>query len=207
MASYLRYLARLTLLDREEAMLAISRRLNPNVEHVLGDMRTARLNREFEAVIIHDAINHITRVDDLIQVLTTAQRHLLPGGTVIVFPDDTQESFQPSATTGGQDDPASGRGLRYLAWTHSAHETRYKVDFAIMLRSADGNARVVHDGLVFGLFSQATWRDAFRQAGFSDLVIRADAWRDAVFLARKASVPMSRASCSSRSSRKTAMAG
>jgi trans-aconitate methyltransferase len=186
MAFHLWQYAQLTLLDREEAMLAVSRQCNPSVEHVLDDMRTARLDREFDAVIIHDAINHMISLPDLVAALMTARRHLSPGGVAIVFPDDTQESFLPCVTTGGQDDAASGRGLRYLAWTHSAHHTTYKVDFAIMLRDADGAVRVVHDGHLFGLFSRDMWQEAFRQAGFSAPLIRSAPSRDAVFLARTA---------------------
>ena len=86
MAFHLWQYAQLTLLYREEAMLGVSRQCNPSVEHVLDDMCTARLGREFDAVIIHDAINHMTSLADLIAALTTARRHLSPGGWQSCFP-------------------------------------------------------------------------------------------------------------------------
>jgi SAM-dependent methyltransferase len=184
MAFHLREHADLTLVDPEDAMLDVCRRLNPCAEHVKGDMRSVRLDRRFDAVIIHDAINYMTRVDDLVAALTTARIHLRPGGLAMIFPDDTEETFAPSTNTGGQDDVDAGRALRYLSWSHPAAGSAYTVDFAIMLRSADGSVDLVHDRHTFGLFSRAAWREAFSQAGFPELDIRPDMWREDVFLAR-----------------------
>ena len=184
MAFHLRDQADLTLVEPEDAMLNVCRRLNPGAEHVKGDMRSVRLNRLFDAVIIHDAINYMTQVNDLVAALTTARTHLRPGGLAMIFPDDTAETFAPSTHNGGQDDFVTGRGLRYLSWSRPVVDSRYTVDFAIMLRSKDGSVELVHDRHTFGVFSRATWRDAFRQAGFPELDIRPDKWREDVFLAR-----------------------
>ena len=64
-ASYLKARFRLTLTDLSPEMLALSRSLNPYCEHLQGDMRTLRLNREFDAVLIHDAISYMTSEADL----------------------------------------------------------------------------------------------------------------------------------------------
>jgi SAM-dependent methyltransferase len=183
MAFHLRQHADLTLVEPQDAMLEVCRRLNPGADHVKGDMRSVRLDRLFDAVIIHDAINYMTQVNDVIAALTTARTHLRPGGLAMIFPDDTEETFAPSIHTGGQDDPAAGRGLRYLSWSHPVIGSSYTVDFALVLRSADGSVEVVHDRHTFGVFSRATWRDAFRQAGFPAPDIRPDKWRADVFLA------------------------
>ncbi len=45
-----------TLSDLSESMLALSQELNPTCRHELGDMRTLRLGRVFDAVLVHDAI-------------------------------------------------------------------------------------------------------------------------------------------------------
>src|SRR5918911_3103228 len=46
---YKRVVAEVTLTDLSERMLALSARLNPDCQHVQGDMRTLRLGRLFEA--------------------------------------------------------------------------------------------------------------------------------------------------------------
>jgi hypothetical protein len=165
-------------------MLAISRRVNPGVAHHKGDMRTVRLGRSFDAVIIHDAINYMIREEDLVAALTTARAHLAPGGVVMVVPDDTSESFSPGVDSGGQDAPEGNIGLRYLSWSHAAQATSYVVDFALMLRSSDGTVELVHDRHTFGLFSCETWRKTFIQTGFSAPQVRSDRWRQHVFVAK-----------------------
>jgi ubiquinone/menaquinone biosynthesis C-methylase UbiE len=54
--SHLKQQFKLTLTDLSEGMLAQSRIVNPELEHIQGDMRTLRLNRQFDYVLIHDAI-------------------------------------------------------------------------------------------------------------------------------------------------------
>src|SRR4051812_40409242 len=73
MAAQLHEYAALTLVEPQDAMLEQSRRRVSTAEHVKGDMRSVRLNRLFDAVIIHDAINYITRTDELVAALTTAK--------------------------------------------------------------------------------------------------------------------------------------
>jgi len=54
----------MTLVDLSDEMLAVSRQLNPECNHLQGDMRKVRLGRSFDAVFVHDAIDYmITEVD------------------------------------------------------------------------------------------------------------------------------------------------
>ncbi|GAG05735.1 unnamed protein product, partial [marine sediment metagenome] len=55
-ASHLKHHFQITLVDLSDPMLEISRKLNPECEHIQGDMRTVRLDRLFDVVFIHDAI-------------------------------------------------------------------------------------------------------------------------------------------------------
>src|SRR5262249_53597966 len=50
----------MTLVDLSPRMLRVSRRANPDCEHVRGDIRSIRLGRTFDAVYTHDAICHMT---------------------------------------------------------------------------------------------------------------------------------------------------
>ena len=62
-ASWMKEYFQLTLTDISPDMLSVSRSINPECEHLLGDMRTLRLDRVFDAVFIHDAVSlsHYTR--------------------------------------------------------------------------------------------------------------------------------------------------
>src|SRR5690349_17665822 len=46
----------LTLVDLSPNMLDVSRAINPEAEHIVGDMRSVRLGRQFDVVFVHDAI-------------------------------------------------------------------------------------------------------------------------------------------------------
>jgi trans-aconitate methyltransferase len=169
-ASHLKAHFQLALVDPSPGMLAVSRRLNPECEHVEGDMRSVRLGRTFDGVFVHDAIVYMTTEDDLRAALATAWEHCAPGGAAVFAPDHVRENFRPSTEHGGHDGPE--RGLRYLAWTWDPDPTdgTYVADYAYLLRDRDGGVRVEHDRHVEGLFSRATWLRLIAEAGFDPSV-------------------------------------
>jgi hypothetical protein len=166
-------------------MLAVSRMLNPELEHVEGDMRTLRLNRTFDIVLIHDAIMYCTTSHDLHAALTTAAVHCRARGLVIVAPDEVRETWQPETSAGGEDGPA-GRALRYLEWSWDPDpsDTITEVAYAIVTRESNGEMRVVLDRHLEGVFPEADWLATFRDVGLTPRVVR-DAWNRHVFVARK----------------------
>ena len=102
-ASHLREHFTCTLSDVSPQMLALSRTLNPECEHVLGDMRTLRLGRTFDVVFVHDAIAYMATEEDLHDCLGTAYAHTRPGGIAMFVPDFTRETFQTRTSHGGHD--------------------------------------------------------------------------------------------------------
>jgi trans-aconitate methyltransferase len=171
-ASYMGDRFDLTLVDRSEGMLAVSRALNPHAEHVCADMRTVRLGREFDAVFVHDAIEYMTDEADLRAALTTACVHLRTGGTAVIVPDATREIFEPGHDCGGSDG-ADGRSVRFLEWTIDPGPERGVVttEYVFLLRHADGRLDVVHDSHRTGLFTRATWLRVLREVGFEATLV------------------------------------
>lgn len=163
-ASHLKATFRLTLSDVSREMLGVSRRLNPNCEHVEGDMRALRLGRTFHAVFVHDAIDYMRTEDDLAAAFETVAVHLERGGAFLVAADHVRESFSPSTGHGGHD--GDGRSLRYLEWTHEAAPgaSTYLVDYAFLLREGERVA-VEHDRHECGVFPRATWTKLLDGAG------------------------------------------
>ena len=62
----------LTLTDISDKMLTESKKQNPEIGHIQGDMRTLRLGRTFDGVLIHDAVMYMTSEQDLRAALLTA---------------------------------------------------------------------------------------------------------------------------------------
>lgn len=163
----------MTLVDLSEAMLEVSRRLNPECEHLEGDMRTVRLGRSFDAVFVHDAVEYMTSEADLRRAMDTAFVHCRPGGIAVFVPDRTTETFEPSTDHGGTD-ADDGRGARYLEWSWDPdpEDTCVVTEYAFLLRDSDGLVQVVHETHRLGLFGRDVWLQLLADAGFeADSVI------------------------------------
>ncbi len=163
--SYLKQHFRMTLVDLSESMLDISRALNPECEHLQGDMRNVRLGQQFDAVFIHDAISYITTEAHLAKAIETAYVHCLPGGAALFAPDYTRETYVSSTSHGGED--AGVRGLRYLEWVWDPDpdDSTYIMDMVYLMREGE-NMNCQRDRHIMGLFSNDTWLELINDAGF-----------------------------------------
>ncbi|HSW38469.1 MAG TPA: class I SAM-dependent methyltransferase [Acidobacteriota bacterium] len=170
-AAYLKASLSCTLVDLEPAMLALNRRLNPECEHIQGDMRSVRLGRVFDCILVHDAVSYMTSRTDLAGAIATAFIHTAPGGVAQFQPDFVAETFEPGTETGGSD--GNGRALRYLEWRWIADSKTgmYVTDMAYLLRDESGAVEVVHDRHFMGLFPRTLWLDLIAEAGFEPLAV------------------------------------
>lgn len=191
-AVHLKQRFRCTLTDVSAPMQGLSRALNPDCEHVLGDMRTLRLGRTFDAVLVHDAVMYMTSVGDLRAAITTAFEHTRPGGAAVFAPDCVRETFKESSELHGEsaDGQIPGRALRCVewAWDPDPADDTYTVEHAFLLRHGT-TMEAVHDRHLEGVFSRATWLELFTSVGFlPELIARpiGDGAFDEVFLARRA---------------------
>ncbi|MBV9354791.1 MAG: class I SAM-dependent methyltransferase [Chloroflexi bacterium] len=161
-----------TLTDVSPDMLALSATVNPECEHLPGDMRDLRLDRAFDVVLVHDAVCYMTSEADLRRAMRTAWLHTRPGGVAIFAPDQVRERFADAVECGGHDD--ARRGLRYLMWTWDPDPTddTYVADFSYLLRERDQPMRSVYDRHVHGLFTTATWLRLLAEVGFDRMEVR-----------------------------------
>jgi hypothetical protein len=157
------------LTDLSPAMQARSQILNPGCEHALGDMRTLRLFRTFDCVLVHDAIAYMASRADLAAALTTAFVHLRAGGAALFAPDSVRDRFREDCELLEADAP-DGRSLRAAMWTWDPDrdDETCVADFAFLLREG-GHVRAVHDHHLEGLFDEATWLELIAGAGFVDV--------------------------------------
>ena len=164
-ASHLKAHFSMTLVDRSESMLAVSRALNPECAHLQGDMRSVRLGEVFDAVFLHDAISYLTDVEGVIAAARTARAHCSPGGVALFVPDYVTETFEPGTEHGGNDEGI--RGLRYLEWVWDPDpgDATIEADMVYLLREGD-QVSVVHDRHPQGLFPTSIWMGALATAGF-----------------------------------------
>ena len=155
-----------TGLDLSPAMLAQARELNPGCTFVQGDMRTFRLGRSFDAVLMDDAISHMSCRADFEAAFRTAYAHLNPGGVLVATPDVTVETFQQNRTTAT---PATRDGLDVVfvenVYDPDPTDERYETTILYLIRD-HGRLRIETDHWTMGIFSLDTWRHVLRETGF-----------------------------------------
>ena len=155
-----------TNVDLSEAMLSQSRKLNPSVTHITGDMRRIRLDQTFDAVLAHDAIDYMACPADLQSALATAAAHLHEGGVLIVAPSYLCETFTDWQTESDHyaDEHVQ---LTYVSCVHRPDEQADTFELAMLLVIRDdGRLRIVEDRHICGLFSKHTWMELLDGAGF-----------------------------------------
>lgn len=172
-----------TGLDLSPAMLAQATALNPDCTFVQGDMRTFRLGRTFDAVLMDDALSHMSCLADFATAIRTASAHLDPGGVLIATPDVTTETFQQNRTTAT---PATRGGARdglEVVFVENAYDPdpaddQYDMTILYLIRD-HGRLRIETDHWTMGLFPLLTWRRVLRDTGFEVHEVPYNAGEDA----------------------------
>ena len=164
--SHLTDVFQVTAVDLSEQMLSNARKLNPAVEHVVGDMRSVRLDQVFDAVLIHDAIAYMTTEDDLIAAFATARDHLKPGGVFLTLPDHYAD--RPAWPYVNHRTHAQGdRELTYIEYSApDMSDPSLLQSTFIFVITENGERRIEFDHHTTGLFPVETWRRLIEKAGF-----------------------------------------
>jgi len=157
-----------TAVDLSEPMLENCRRLVPQAKTIVGDMRSVRLKKMFDAVFIHDAVDYMLSEDDVRRALETAAAHLEPGGLCAVAPTYTRETFidgdvaDDGTTTDKQE-------LTYFSYVHDPDPADDTFEMILLYLIRDAQTRrveVVEDRHTCGLFSDEQWLRWMGDAGF-----------------------------------------
>ena len=156
-----------TAVDISPKMLAHSKRLNPSVKHLRGDMKSIRLGRKFEAVLIHDAISYLLTEDDLRATFATAASHLQPGGILITTPDHFRESFRAPYVDYATHATANGP-FTYSEYADDPDpaDTTMRTIYVYFIQQ-HGHLRIELDRHITGLFSKSTWASVMTETGFA----------------------------------------
>lgn len=159
--------------DLAEPMLVNCRALIPGVEAVAGDMRTVRLDQQFDVVLIHDAIDYLLTPEDVRQTLETVREHLAPGGLAFIAPTYTRETFtdgevaDDGTTTGAEN-------VTYFSYIHDPDpaDDTFEMILLYLIRPQNKNhepraVETIEDRHTLGLFAEAQWIGWMRDAGLA----------------------------------------
>ncbi|MBM4451606.1 MAG: class I SAM-dependent methyltransferase [Chloroflexi bacterium] len=155
---------KVTGVDISENMLEIARHLNPEVAYFHGDMRTIELDGCFDAVAIPDSIAYMAMEEDLQSALVTAQKHLKPGGVLLIVASTaeqfSQNNFIYTGTRG--DIEITVFENNYIP---DPAETIYEATLIYLIRR-QGELEIYTDRHILGLFKLQTWLGFLKKAGF-----------------------------------------
>jgi SAM-dependent methyltransferase len=167
-----------TGVDLSAAMLAQAKELNPECMFVEGDMRTCRLGRAFDAVLMDDAISYMTCLEDFAAAFRIAYAHLKPGGVLVATPDVTPETFQQNKTS---ITPVTRDGLDIVfvetVYDPDPTDAQYETTVVYFIRD-HGCLRIETDHWTMGIFALDTWRQVLRKTGFAVHEGRYDSGQD-----------------------------
>ncbi len=164
--SQLKRYVHITGVDVSPAMLRLARRLNPEVAYRYGDMRSVRLGKAFDGVLISDAVAYMRTERDLARAFATAYHHLRPGGSIVTYAEHAAERFDRART----EVLRARRGDTEVVFFEDRYDpdpkdTTFEATFVFLIRRR-GRLRVETDRHVLGLFPASTWRRTLRETGF-----------------------------------------
>ena len=155
-----------TWVDISGQMIALARKLNPEQEYLRGDMRTIRLGRLFDAVVIDDSIDYMTTEEDLRRAFLTARDHLRQGGVFCTYAELTVERFEQNKTEVSTH-KGGGVDVVFLENTYDPDPSDTQCEFTfVFLIKEDGILRVETDRHIAGLFRMDTWVEIMEDIGF-----------------------------------------
>ncbi len=156
----------LIAVDLAEPMLINCRVLCPSAQTVVGDMRSLPLSEPVDVVLIHDAVDYMTTMQDVQAALQTAAIHLKPGGLLMVAPTYTLESFEDHQTAqdAHADDEVAVRFASHI-YRLSPDATQFIMDMTLLIKE-NNQLRIERDRHTCGLFSEQAWEEMIEQSGF-----------------------------------------
>lgn len=155
-----------TGVDISKGMLNLAKKLNPEIKYINGDMRTVRLNKTFDAVVIADSINYMQTTKDLFAAFKTAFEHLKPGGVFYTYVEETKERFkQNSIHTTYHKHGDTEITLIENYYDLDANDTVFEAVFIYLIRRK-GHLAIETDFHQLGVFKQKTWTDLLKKVGF-----------------------------------------
>lgn len=153
----------LTGVDLSQGMLDIAKELNPEVDYLLGDMRSIRLNKKFDAVIIPDSIAYMSTLGDLRKVMDTAADHLKPAGILCIVATTKEEFSNNNFVYSGSD---AETHITIFENNHVISDCNYEATLVYLIRQK-GKLDIYHEVHTLGLFSHESWLDIFSASHFS----------------------------------------
>lgn len=155
----------ITGIDISANMLKLARKLNPDAVYKKGDMRSIRLKKRFDAVLIHDSVNYMLTEKDLSAAFKTAYEHLKPGGMLLTFAEEYNKIKQHSVSSSTHKKGDIEITFIEHYYDPSPTDSTFECTFIYLIRKRK-KLIIKTDRHLCGLFKVATWLKLLKHCGF-----------------------------------------
>ncbi len=164
--SVLKKYFKITGTDISRNMLKLAKKLNPEVTYLQGDMRSLKLNKRFDAVLIHDSINYMLTKRDLHASFKTGFVHLKPGGVLYTTPEEYDKIEQNKVHFTVH--KKSNTEITFIEHNYDPNlrDTTYECTFIYLIRR-NKKLQIATDRHLAGIFPLNTWLETLREVGFT----------------------------------------
>ena len=164
-AEYLSSYYRVEGMDLDAKMLSIARKKHPKIRFRQGDMTRFNLRRKFDVIVcLFSSIGYVKTKSRLQKAMESMNRHLLPGGVLLMEPWFTPEQWKSGGVfTVHVDKP----NLRIVRMSHSGQRGKISVlEFQYLIGTSKGieHSIEIHE---LGLFTHKEYMEAFQAVGLA----------------------------------------
>ena len=147
-------------LDLDPEMLSVARRKHPKITFHQGDMTNFDLSRQFDVIVcLFSSIGYVRTKSGLQKAIKSMNRHLRPGGVLLVEPWFTPKQWHPGRTFMTQ---VNEPDLKIVRMSHSGQKGKISVlEFQYLIGTSKGikHHTEIHE---LGLFTHKEYMDAFK---------------------------------------------
>jgi ubiquinone/menaquinone biosynthesis C-methylase UbiE len=149
-------------LDLDPEMLKVAQKKHPRISFHQGDMTDFDLNRHFDAIVcLFSSIGYVITKSRLQKAIKNMDRHLLPGGVLLIEPWFTPEQWHPGRAFMTQ---VNKPDLKIVRMSHSGQKRKIStIEFQYLIGTSRGieHSIEIHQ---LGLFTHKEYMDAFKAA-------------------------------------------
>jgi len=155
--------------DKNEGMLRISRKINPDIKYKKGDMKTFKLNKKFDIVMCMDALPHLITYKNLKIALKNFSRHLKKNGLLIFSLDPVKKSFEEMRT---KKYSKNNLEVTFIEVNHRRKKKDNKFDscFIFVIKEKGKKMKIYPDYHMGGLFEVSKIKKILSKLGFKSHV-------------------------------------
>ena len=171
-------------LDLDASMLKVAKKKFSNIRFHQGNMVDFDLKREFDVVTcLFSSIGYVKTRSKLRKAIMNMNKHLLPGGVLIVEPWFTPEQWHPGRVYALQVEKQDAKIVRM---SHSGQKGKVSVlEFQYLIGTPKGieHQTEIH---TLGLFTHEEYLEAFRLAGLKTIYSKKGLTGRGLYIGRKA---------------------